>query len=147
MRKLNFISKNRNSEEIKQKVENEGKIVILDRYCYSGAVYSMSNGLSMDWCKSADSGLPKPDVVVFLNIVAESTAKRAEFGNEIYEKVDFQKKVYENYLKLVEEKNWVLVEADREFELVKEDVIGVVEERFLEFEGSGGGCELGKVWV
>jgi dTMP kinase len=90
-------------------VENEGKILILDRYCYSGVAYSMSNGLNHSWCRAPDSGLPKPDLVLFMNLTPEKAAERGGFGEEIYEKLEFQKKVFENFVKLKED-NWAMIE-------------------------------------
>lgn len=37
-----------------------------DRYAYSGVAFSAAKGLDVDWCKKTDSGLPKPDLVIFL---------------------------------------------------------------------------------
>jgi dTMP kinase len=49
----------------------------------------MSNGLEENWCKSPDSGLPKPHIVLFMDISPERAAQRAGFGDELYEKVEF----------------------------------------------------------
>ena len=67
--------------------------MILDRYCYSGVAYSSAKGLSLDWCKNSDIGLPKPDIVFYLNISEQDGSRRKDFGDEIYEKVEFQEKV------------------------------------------------------
>ena len=45
-----------------------GKDVICDRYVYSGVAYSSAKGLDFEWCYSSDKGLPKPDLVIFLDI-------------------------------------------------------------------------------
>jgi len=47
---------------------NKGVNVILDRYAFSGVAYSAAKGLSLEWCKGSDRGLPKPDIVFFLSI-------------------------------------------------------------------------------
>ena len=83
-------------EEIVEKIKS-GKTLIVDRYCYSGVAYSMSNGFSKEWCKMPDVGLPEPDLLFFMDIDPEQTKSRGNYGEEIYEKLDFQKKVYSNF--------------------------------------------------
>ncbi len=72
-----------------------------DRYAYSGVAYtSAKSGFDVDWCKQCDRGLPKPDLVCFMDTKATSMASRADFGDERYETTDFQKLVYNNFAKL-----------------------------------------------
>jgi len=58
--------------------------------------------LNIDWCKNCDRGLPKPDLVIFLKIDEKETAKRDLYGDEIYEKLEFQSKVKKQYNLLLE---------------------------------------------
>ena len=63
-----------------------------------------------------DIGLPLPDIVFFLNLSIDEISKRGDFGNERYEKLDFQKKVLSNFLLLKEKMpklNWVDIDASR----------------------------------
>ncbi len=89
----------------------------------------MANNLDKNWCKNPDSGLPKPHLVLFMNISPERAAERSGFGEELYEKLDFQKKVYDHFLSLKEE-NWVLINADQPVELVTKEIIAIVS-KFL----------------
>ena len=54
-------------------------------------------GLSLDWCKGPDRGLPQPDLVCFLDVSAAEAAQRGGFGEERYEKAEFQARVRKNY--------------------------------------------------
>lgn len=45
----------------------------------------------------ADRGLVKPDLVFFMDIKPEFSAQRAGFGEERFEKLEFQSKVYEAF--------------------------------------------------
>jgi thymidylate kinase len=66
-------------------------ILVNLRYAFSGVAFSAAKeGLSIDWCKQPDRGLPRPDVVYFLNVSQEEANKRAGFGEELYEKAEFQ---------------------------------------------------------
>jgi thymidylate kinase len=78
-----------------------GGVLIADRYIYSGLAYSIANGLSYDWCMKSDEGLPKPDIVVFIQ---KETTKSY---SEKYENVLFQEKVKTAYNKIMEE-SWLI---------------------------------------
>ncbi|KAL1297758.1 hypothetical protein AAFC00_006295 [Neodothiora populina] len=73
-----------------------GTTVIIDRYYYSGCVYTaakQSPGLDLAWCRHPEEGLPRPDLCVFLDISAEDAAKRGGWGDERYEKRELQDRV------------------------------------------------------
>lgn len=73
-----------------------GTTVIIDRYYYSGCVYSAAkNNAKMDltWCRHPDENLPRPDLCLFLDISAEDAAKRGGWGEERYEKRELQDRV------------------------------------------------------
>lgn len=75
-----------------------GTIVIIDRYYYSGCVYSAAKqnpSLTLEWCRHPEVGLPRPDLCLFLDIAAEDAAKRGGYGSEKYEKKEMQDRVRE----------------------------------------------------
>ncbi|RMD40923.1 hypothetical protein DV735_g4205, partial [Chaetothyriales sp. CBS 134920] len=73
-----------------------GTTLVVDRYSFSGAVYSAAKDnpdLSLDWAWSPEIGLPKPDIVFFLDISASDAAKRGGYGDERYETEKLQSRV------------------------------------------------------
>ena len=101
------------AQSISDKLQ-QGKTLVVDRYAYSGACFTAAKGLSMDWCKSPDCGLPAPDIVLFLDLPIEKAKLRGEFGAERYEKEAFQIKVRQLFLQLgASEPNWHNVDADQ----------------------------------
>lgn len=78
------------------------RILIFDRYFYSGAAYSSAKGLDIDWCLQWDRGLPTPLLVVLLD------TRRVIDGDsncEIYEQDDmFQTKAKLSFLYLLNKK-------------------------------------------
>lgn len=58
----------------------------------------------------------KPDLTFFIDANAETISKRANYGEERYEKVDFQRRVADAYAKFKAEAthddHWVTVSAD-----------------------------------
>ncbi|XP_017010323.2 thymidylate kinase [Drosophila takahashii] len=71
----------------------EGKTLIVDRYSYSGVAYSAAKGLDFDWCYAPERGLIKPDAVFYLKASADDLTNREQYGEERYEKVEFQGRV------------------------------------------------------
>ena len=64
--------------------------------------------MDISWCKQSDAGLPKPDLVIFLDLDPLEAQKRGEYGAERYEKLAFQSKVRDNYLNLKDE-SWAVI--------------------------------------
>lgn len=126
-----------------------GESVIIDRYAYSGVAYSSAKGLDMRWCKGADSGLPKPDLVLYLDIPIEAAMKRGEFGAERFEKEAFQRAVSKQFALLMtnsdEEEEWVRIDANVSkealFEAISTRVLNLLEEK-----PGGEGDQVGELW-
>ncbi len=106
----------------------KGITVICDRYYYSGLAYSSSLGLDYEWCKGPDKGLPQPDIVFLLKADIISLSKRGNYGEEIYEKLDFQRKVDSYYDRMLnEEDNFVLLDACQSKEELHKDIMSIID--------------------
>jgi len=55
--------------------------------------YSTAKGLDYKWCVTPDQGLIKPDLVIYLSADPEILSKRANYGEERFERLEFQSKV------------------------------------------------------
>ena len=77
-----------------------GTHLVVDRYSYSGAAFSAAKGYELQWCMSAERGLPAPDVVVFLSVRPEEAEGRGGYGEERYEKAEVQARVREQFSRL-----------------------------------------------
>ena len=76
---------------------------MIDRYYYSGAVYSAAKNnptLTLEWARRPEVGLPRPDICIFLDITPADAARRGGFGDEKYETSQMQERVRENFQKL-----------------------------------------------
>ncbi|KAF2279990.1 thymidylate kinase [Westerdykella ornata] len=113
---------------------NSGTTVIIDRYYYSGCVYSAAKSnpsLSLTWARHPEEGLPRPDLAIFLDLSPEEAAKRGGYGGEKYEKVEMQEKVRELFAVLRESKegeDFVTVDAGAGVDEVSRRVREVVRE-------------------
>ncbi|RDI77556.1 hypothetical protein Vi05172_g12391 [Venturia inaequalis] len=82
-----------------------GTTVIIDRYYYSGCVYSAAKDnptLPLAWARHPEVGLPRPDVCLFLDIAPEEASRRGGFGEEKYETKRMQDRVRELFAELTE---------------------------------------------
>ncbi|CEI42087.1 hypothetical protein FVEN_g3870 [Fusarium venenatum] len=118
-----------------------GTTILCDRYYHSGIVYSAAKqnpSLSLPWARAPERGLPRPDLVLFLDLTEEQAQARGGWGGEVYERSDMQKRVRELFwglsmggkdvaaqgLGLDEGEGWTQEEED----LVVVDAGGSVEE-------------------
>jgi dTMP kinase len=105
-----------------------GTTVIIDRYYYSGCVYSAAKhnpSMTLEWCRQPDVGLPRPDLCVFLDISAEDAAKRGGYGTEKYEKKKMQDRVrgmFEVLMQRKEGEDLVRIDAGSSLEEVQKRV-------------------------
>jgi dTMP kinase len=98
----------------------------MDRYAYSGVAFSSAKGLDLEWCKAPDVGLLRPDVTLFLDIDPREAESRGGYGEERYEKSDFQLQVRERFHALKDE-SWVIVDARQDANQVHEAIISAIK--------------------
>merc|ERR1719376_644454 len=119
--------------ELDERIEN-GEIIICDRYAYSGAVYSAAKkieGMGLDWCWTPDICLPEPDMLFFLDLNPEVAQKRAEYGEERYEKLKFQLAVREKFKELIsrDHGNWKTIDAAKAKDVIAAEVAATVDQQ------------------
>ena len=125
-----------NRWELTEKIQellNNGVNVILDRYFYSGIVYTLIKDPTLDiaWVKYPDSGLPLPDLVFYINKTYSS--KR---DPERYETDLFQSKVRAMFEEMAVENNWVNIDGNKTSKDIQRDILEVVE-KFLKRQKNG----------
>ncbi|KAL3423120.1 thymidylate kinase [Phlyctema vagabunda] len=119
-----------------------GYTIICDRYYYSGMIYSAAKdnpALSIQWARGPEVGLPRPDMVVFLNLSPEEAAKRADFGDEKYETSQMQKRVQELYQDLAkvvadESDDLRVINAGGSIDEVASEIFTAVSDRVQQVE-------------
>lgn len=113
-----------------------GANVISDRYsasrcAYQGATLAGLFNEPLDWIRSLHKGWTiDPDLIVLFEIDPLVAVKRCGDRGERskFEKIEFLKKVRSNYLRLAAEEpsRFVVVNADRPLNEVKEEVFGII---------------------
>ncbi|HHY78254.1 MAG TPA: dTMP kinase [Clostridiales bacterium] len=111
------------AQYIKSKLD-EVDFLIIDRYIPSGLAYGLANGLDLDWMIGLESKLPQPDIVVLIDISTKTSSNRKkENKRDVYEKnLDYLNKVKDAYYHLASKFNYIIVDGEREIELVHEEV-------------------------
>ncbi|OQD71878.1 hypothetical protein PENPOL_c001G05451 [Penicillium polonicum] len=122
-----------NRWEIAKSIEEDitnGMTVIVDRYSYSGVVYSAAKAnptLSLEWAWQPEIGLPRPDICLFLSISPEEAAKRGGFGAERYENEAMQTRVRELFRTIFEKQEDVsIIDAGKSIDEVSQEIQGAV---------------------
>ncbi|XP_076014899.1 thymidylate kinase [Genypterus blacodes] len=109
---------------MKKKLE-QGTTLIVDRYAFSGVAFTSAKpGFSVEWCMQPDVGLPKPDLVMFLQVSLEEAALRGHFGQERYETKAFQSVVGRRFEELRQDPSipWQVINASGSVEDVHTDI-------------------------
>lgn len=123
------------SRLIRPSLEN-GSNIISDRYsasrcAYQGVTLAGLFDEPLDWIRSLHKGWTiDPDLIVLFDIDPLVAVKRCGDRGERskFEKMEFLKKVRSNYLRLAAEEpsRFVVVNADRPLDEVKEEVFGII---------------------
>ncbi|KAF7983659.1 hypothetical protein HWV62_19545 [Athelia sp. TMB] len=114
---------------------NSGVSIVADRYAFSGVAFSASKGLSFEWCRSPDIGLPAPDLTIFLDVDPEVARTRGGYGEERYEKEEMQRRVRGWFKHIGAEMagteaaggKWVTLNAGGEVDAVQQGIWDLVE--------------------
>lgn len=125
---------------------NQGITLIVDRYAFSGVAFTNAKeNFSLHWCKQPDVGLPKPDLVVFLQLRLAEAVDRGGFGQERYEEGAFQERALRCFHQLMEDRtlNWKMVDASRSIEDVHKELRTLSEEIIQ----TAAHRPLGKLWA
>jgi dTMP kinase len=96
------------SAQIIRQALAQGKIVILDRYIHSGLVYAAATGV--DPKLACPDGLPVPDYIIYMDINPVVARDRSNYGEEFFEKLELQQRVYYNY-NILRSDSWISIDA------------------------------------
>jgi dTMP kinase len=133
--------------------------VICDRYAFSGIAFTHAkslltaaptegqDSLSYDWCRAPETGLPAPDLTLFLDIPPEAAQLRGGYGDERYERPELQQRVRQVFGRIQEDVrqsggSWVTVDAGRD----KEVVLTEIWENVRQLADGLHGGQINKLW-
>jgi len=103
-----------------------GSIVVCDRYMYASFAYQGAQGVDANWIREINRFAEKPDLAIYLDVPAETGLSRIKGKKTVLEKLELQRRVREEYLKLVRAGELVLVDSTRPIKTVAEDIYALV---------------------
>jgi len=106
---------------------NEGKIVICDRYFYASLAYQGAQGVDLNWIKTVNNFVIKPDLGIYLDVPVEVGLSRiAKRKKAVFEESKLEEKVREIYLKLVKENELILIDGNKPIKDVNKEIFNLV---------------------
>lgn len=114
--------------EIKPKLE-ENYIVLSDRFLESSIAYqaAQSNKISIEWIKSLNKFVEKPQITIILDISPEtSLARKGDQELEKFEEKSFLKKVREIYLQRAKQEDFYVINSEKRVEVVHKEIQEVI---------------------
>lgn len=109
-----------------------GRIVVCDRYMYASFAYQGAQGVDLNWIRGINQFAEKPDLAVYLDVPAETGLSRIRRKKTVLEKLELLRRVREEYLKLVQAGELVLVDSTQLIEKVSEDIYALATGRLKE---------------
>ncbi|MBS7655515.1 dTMP kinase [Candidatus Bathyarchaeota archaeon] len=110
----------------------KGEIIICDRYLYASLAYQGAQGVDLNWIKTINKFSIKPDLAIYLDVPVEVGLTRiTKRKKTVFEKIEIEEKVREVYLKLVEEKELILIDANKPIKEVNKEIVDLIFKTLL----------------
>jgi len=102
----------------------KNSVVIMNRYYQSNLVYGLANGLKQKWLENLDSGLPRADMVILLDVSQKESFHRKKTKRDKFEKNKaFLMKISKIYRKTAKKQRWKIIDASQSKEAVHEEIL------------------------
>ena len=111
--------------EIQQAVQ-ENMVLIMNRYYPSNMIYGMVRGLSKNWLAALDRGLPAADVIILLDVPADTSISRSSAPDRFEGDPKLIKKVTETYRQVAKVRHWRIVDATESVYHVHDNILRIV---------------------
>jgi dTMP kinase len=108
------------------------KIVVCDRYMFASFAYQGAQGVDLHWLREINRFAVKPDLALYLDVPAEIGMKRIKRKRSVLEELELQRRVRDEYLKLVQAGELTLVDATQPITKVSENILDLVTRRLGE---------------
>ena len=109
-----------------------GKIVVCDRYMHASFAYQGAQGVNADWLREINRFAVKPDLALYLDVPAETGMSRIRRKKSVLEKLELQRRVRDEYLRLVQAGELTLVDSTQPITKVGESILDLVTHKIRE---------------
>lgn len=97
------------------------QLYLYDRYKASCTAYSVARGMPMEQAKMLTQGLPDPDLTIYLRLPPAQAKLRSGFGQERFDREDFQLKVT-NCLDALVDSKWIIIDASQSIDEIAQQI-------------------------
>lgn len=116
-------------DEIKQSQE-KNSVLIMNRYYQSNLIYGIANGLKPKWLENLDDGLPKPDLVILLDVTQKESFSRQKTNRDKFEEnEEFSRKISILYKKIAKKKHWNIMDASQSKKEIHEEILNIFSKK------------------
>lgn len=107
-----------NAASIAREVKR-GRVVIINRYTPSNLAYGIAHGLSANWLERLEMDLPKPDLVLILDVSPRVSFERKRQLRDVHEEnLPYLREVRDAYLRLARKHGWKIIDGECDAEIV-----------------------------
>jgi len=104
--------------------QEKNSVLIMNRYYHSNLVYGIANGMKKKWLENLDTGLPKADLVVLLDVTQKESFRRQKTRRDKFEKnEEFLRKISKIYLATAKKKHWKIIDASKSKQEIHEEIL------------------------
>jgi len=104
--------------------QEKNSVLIMNRYYHSNLVYGIANGMKKKWLENLDTGLPKADLVVLLDVTQKESFHRQKTNRDKFEKnEEFLRKISKIYLTTAKKKHWKIIDASKSKQEIHEEIL------------------------
>jgi dTMP kinase len=107
----------------------DGRTVVCDRYMYASFAYQGAQGVDSHWLLEINRFAVRPELALYLDVPAEIGMSRIKRKKSVLEKLELQRRVRDEYLKLVQTGELTLVDATQPISKVGENILDLVTRR------------------
>ena len=110
--------------------QKNNSVLIMNRYYHSNLVYGKANGLKQKWLESLDDGLPKPDLVILLDITQKESFHRQKTRRDRFEEnKEFSKQISRIYRTVAKKKRWSVIDASQSKDEIHYEILNVISKK------------------
>ncbi len=124
-----------NRYEHKEQVERwleDGKVVVINRYCESNIAYGVAAGLPLDWLRQIESRMPQSNYIFFLKATSELSQRRKTSRDKFETDTTYLARVSKVYEALAESSNWFSIDADNTVDMIHYEITKLTQSLFEE---------------
>ncbi len=104
--------------------QEKNSVLIMNRYYHSNLIYGLANGMKQKWLENLDSGLPKADLVILLDVTQKESFHRQKTHRDKFEKnEEFLRKISKIYRITAKKKQWKIIHASQSKKEIHEEIL------------------------